>query len=49
MPAAGQVAPAGRGAAKTERKHAKNEDKKERRTLKALEGNEDDIEALLAQ
>lgn len=44
----GQVT-TGKGAAKTERKQAKNEDKKERRTQKALEGNEDDIEALLAQ
>mmetsp|Transcript_4365 Transcript_4365/g.11848 ORF Transcript_4365/g.11848 Transcript_4365/m.11848 type:complete len:564 (-) Transcript_4365:268-1959(-) len=38
-----------KGEFKTERATAKNEEKKERRTAKKLEGNEDDIDALLAK
>mmetsp|Transcript_35362 Transcript_35362/g.89532 ORF Transcript_35362/g.89532 Transcript_35362/m.89532 type:complete len:561 (-) Transcript_35362:2296-3978(-) len=39
----------GKGDAKTEKKTARNEEKKERRAQKRLEGDEDDIDALLAQ
>ncbi|KAF5841296.1 hypothetical protein DUNSADRAFT_13569 [Dunaliella salina] len=38
-----------KGEFKTERATAKNEEKRERRTTKKLEGNEDDIDALLAK
>jgi hypothetical protein len=40
---------AGKGAEKTEKKTKANEQKKERRTDKALAGDEDDIDALLAK
>ncbi|KAI8464529.1 MAG: hypothetical protein J3K34DRAFT_474238 [Monoraphidium minutum] len=44
----GEVA-SGTGAAKTERKTSRNAQKQERRTERALAGDEDDIDALLAQ
>jgi hypothetical protein len=39
----------GKGAVKTESKTKRNEDKKARRAERALEGDEDDVDAILAK